>query len=203
MHPPIITATELQNAEEPAPARRGPGRPRKHPPGTRPKQGPKKRAAPPVKAFPPSPDVRARWQAAADARGVSLSAFVTAATTAAAAFVSSLLGCKATPSTGSAGEGGSGGEGGAGGAGGLTITPTIAPTASIDTCEGCRLGGVGGPCVEPSKDYCGAWGSECFECPPPGECEIGLCLDGRCVTLDAADGQPCSVGICTAGVCGN
>lgn len=42
-------------------------------------QGKKKRAAPVVKVCPASPEQRARWAAAAAARGESLSAFLAAA----------------------------------------------------------------------------------------------------------------------------
>lgn len=86
---PVLTITAAQlrataaDDEQPVEAPRR-GRPRKHPPGEKPKQGPRKRAAVIVRAYPPSPIVRARWQAAAEARGLSLSAFVTGAATAAA-----------------------------------------------------------------------------------------------------------------------
>jgi hypothetical protein len=101
------------------------------------------------------------------------------------------------------GGAGGGGAGGAGGSGGMTTipAPTVSATIGFDVCSGCRVGGAGGPCMAPSRYYCGVAGAECVECPAPGECEIGLCLDGQCAVFVAPDGASCGLGLCTSGKC--
>ncbi len=72
------------------------------------------------------------------------------------------------------------------GAGGSEVTSSTADRG----CDDCELGVL--CCDEDS----------CATCAPPGECQIGYCLDGQCVYLTADDGLPCgNRGICTAGKC--
>lgn len=107
-----------------------------------------------------------------------------------------VMGCPAT-GTGD----GVGGDGGGGAGGAPTIpAPVVSATISFDACVGCQVSGV---CVAPDRYHCGVDGAECVECPPPGECEVALCLDGQCATFIADDGVSCSSGVCTSGVCGD
>ena len=79
----VATAEELRaTASEDAPAPRR-GRPRKHPPGVKPKQGPRKRQAKPIRVYVRPADLAA-IEAAAKRDAVSVSAFMVRAALAAA-----------------------------------------------------------------------------------------------------------------------
>ena len=79
----VATAAELRaTACEDAPAPRR-GRPRKHPPGEKPKQGPRKRQAKPIRVYVRPGDL-AVITAAAERTAVSVSAFMVRAALAAA-----------------------------------------------------------------------------------------------------------------------
>lgn len=75
------------------------------------------------------------------------------------------------------------GSGGSGGGSTSSVT-------DYTRCPDCELGVL---CCDDDS---------CATCPPPEECEVGLCLEGQCIYLVADDGTPCgNRGMCTAGRC--